>query len=61
MPVNLSLAKALIKKYGKKKGEKVYYAMENKKGKGFSKGLKTARREGHVAYKFPKKRKSAKR
>jgi hypothetical protein len=29
MPVNKHLMQALIKKYGKKKGTEIYYAMEN--------------------------------
>lgn len=65
MPVNKSLAKSLTKKYGAKKGKRVYYAMENsrgKTGKAFKKGLKTAKREGHTTKKFPnKKRKGGKR
>lgn len=31
MPVNKKEMKNLKKEYGKKKGEKVYYALENKK------------------------------
>lgn len=30
MPVNISMMKNMYRKYGKKKGEEVYYAMENK-------------------------------
>ncbi len=33
MPINRSKMKALKKEYGAKKGEDVYYAMENKAGK----------------------------
>jgi hypothetical protein len=57
MPVNKSLAKALIKKYGKKKGEDIYYAMENEKKASFKKGLKTATKEHHTLAHFPKKKK----
>ena len=60
MPVNLSLAKSLKKSYGPKKGENVYYAMENSKGKtgrAYKKGLKTASKEGHTVAKFPKGKK----
>lgn len=60
MPINKSLAFALIKKYGKKKGESIYFGLENakgKKGSAFRKGLKTAKREGHTVAKFPKKKK----
>lgn len=61
MPVNRSLARALIKKYGSKKGKSIYYGMETKNSKGFRKGLKTAKREGHIAKKFPTKRKRSKK
>lgn len=57
MPVNKSLAKALVKKYGPKKGKQIYYAMENEGKPSFKKGLKTAEKEGHVLKHFPKKRK----
>jgi hypothetical protein len=56
MPINQSLAAALKKKYGAKKGEGVYFAMENSKGKtgaAYKKGLKTAKKEGHTQSKFP--------
>lgn len=36
------------KQYGKKKGQSVYFASENKGGKAFKKGLKTAKSEGHT-------------
>jgi hypothetical protein len=35
----------------------IYYAMENEGKPAFKKGLKTAKKEGHVLKKFPKKRK----
>lgn len=54
MPVNKSLAASLKKKYGAKKAKQIYYAMENKGSKGFKKGLKTAKKEGHTTKKFPK-------
>lgn len=31
MPINEKMMKAMKKEYGKKKGESVYYAVENKK------------------------------
>lgn len=55
MPVNASLASSLKKQYGVKKGEKVYYAMENSKSKAFQKGLKTAKKEQHTQAHFKKK------
>ena len=60
MPINKTLAAALVKKYGKKKGESIYFGLENAKGKkglAFRKGLKTAKKEGHVVAKFSKKKK----
>jgi hypothetical protein len=56
MPVNKNLAKALVKKYGEKKGKEVYYAMENEKKKSFKKGMKTAKKEKHLVKNFPKKK-----
>lgn len=58
MPINKSLAKALKKKYGAKKGENVYFGMEKSKGKTgkiYKKGLKTAKKEGHIQAHFKKK------
>jgi hypothetical protein len=55
MPVNKSLAKALNKKYGAKKGEEIYYAMEADKSKAFKKGIKTAAKEKHTLKHYPKK------
>ena len=40
MPVNQKLLNSLIKKHGKEKGERVYYAMENKVKRHKSAGLK---------------------
>jgi hypothetical protein len=57
LPVNKSLAKKLIEKYGYEKAMEIYYAMENEGKPAFKKGLKTAKKEGHVLKKFPKKRK----
>jgi hypothetical protein len=54
MPVNRSLAKKLVKKYGAKKAKSVYYGMEAKGKPAFKKGLKTAKKEGHTMAKFPK-------
>lgn len=39
---------SLQKKYGKKKGTSVYFGMENKSSKAFQKGVKTAKKEGHL-------------
>ena len=57
MPVNKSLAKSLIEKYGYEKGMKIYYAMENEGKPAFKKGMKTAEKEGHIQKHFPKKKK----
>jgi len=57
MPVNKTLAEALIKRYGRKKAMKIYYAMENEGKPAFKKGLATATKEGHTSKKFPRKRK----
>lgn len=48
MPINKSLMDSLVKKYGKKEGEKRYFAMENSKNPAFQKGVKTASKEGHT-------------
>lgn len=48
MPVNKTLISSLKKEYGSKKGTSVYFGMENKGGKAFKKGLKTAKKEGHT-------------
>lgn len=66
MPVNKSLAKSLKKTYGDKEGEKVYFAMENSKGKtgkAYKKGLATATKEGHTVphMKNLRKKKKAKK
>ena len=53
MPVNKTLAHALIEKYGRKKGMEIYYAMEREGKPAFKKGLKTAKKEGHVTKRFP--------
>ncbi len=42
---------SLVKKYGKKKGESIYFGMENSRGKmgqSFKKGVKTASRHGRT-------------
>jgi len=57
MPINKSLANSLTKKYGKKKGEEIYFGMENKGTKSFKKGLRTAKKEGHTTAHFPSKKK----
>lgn len=46
MPINKPLISALRKKYGTKKGTSVYFGMANKGTKAFTKGLKTAKRQG---------------
>lgn len=48
MPVNSTLAKSLKRQYGSKEGERVYFAMENSGKPSFTKGLKTATKEGHT-------------
>ncbi len=42
------MLKSMQKQYGKKKGQSVYFASENKGSKSFKKGLKTASKEGHT-------------
>ena len=56
MPINKTLYKSLVKEYGAKKGKAIYFGMENKPSKGFKKGLKTAKREGHTMAHAPKKK-----
>lgn len=46
MPVNVPMLQAMQKKYGKKKGQSVYFASENKGKKGFAKGVRTASKQG---------------
>jgi hypothetical protein len=57
MPVNRSLLKKLIEKYGEEKGKEMYYAMESEGKPSFKKGLKTAIKEGHTLKKVPKTKK----
>lgn len=40
---------AMEKKYGRKKGQSIYFASENSGKKSFRKGLKTAGAEGHTS------------
>lgn len=61
MPVNKHLAQNLKKQYGSKKGEQVYFAMENSNKKSFKKGLATAKREKHTVAHFPKKGKNGRK
>jgi len=61
MPLNLSLMKSLVKKYGYKKGKDVYFAMENEGKPSFKKGMKTASAEGHTGYLKGKHGKKTKR
>jgi len=61
MPVNKTLAKALIKKYGYKKGKEIYYGMESDGKPSFKKGLDTAEKEGHTQKSFPRKPKKKKK
>jgi hypothetical protein len=57
MPINKNLAKNLIKKYGYEKGMEIYNAMESDNKPSFKKGMKTAKKKGHLLKKFPKKKK----
>jgi hypothetical protein len=57
MPVNRTLARALVKTYGEKKAKEIYYTMENDNKPAFKKGLATATKEKHTLKHFPKKRK----
>jgi hypothetical protein len=61
MPVNKTLAKALIKKYGQKKGEAIYFGMEGEGKSSFKKGVRTASKEGHTLKHFPKGKRKSKR
>ena len=38
MPVNREMMKSMKDQYGKKRGERVYYAVEQKQKKGYAKG-----------------------
>lgn len=46
MPINVPMLQAMQKKYGKKKGQSVYFASENSGKKSFAKGVKTAQKQG---------------
>ena len=61
MPINLSLMKSLVKKYGYKKGKDVYFGLEQENKSSFRKGMKTASAEGHTGYLKGKHGKKAKR
>lgn len=61
MPVNKSLASSLVKTYGKKKGESIYYGMESEAKPAFKKGLRTAAKEGHTSAHFPGAKKKKKK
>lgn len=61
MPVNSSLMNALIKQYGKRKGAKVYYSMENQGSSSFKRGLSTATKEGHIAQHGPSSKKKSRK
>lgn len=52
MPYNKTLYDALVKQYGAKKAAKVYFGMKNEKSKSYQKGLKTAKKQGHIIYKI---------
>jgi hypothetical protein len=54
MPINQSLFKSLVKKYGYKRGKDIYFSMESEGKPAFRKGLKTAKKEGHIVKKAPK-------
>ena len=60
MPINKSLLKGLRKKYGKEKGDEIYFAMEQDGTLSFTKGLKTAIREGHTQKSIRKTKKKTK-
>ena len=60
MPVNRSLARRLIEKYGYEEGKRIYYAMENEHSDSFKKGMKTAMKEKHINKAFPRKKKKKK-
>jgi hypothetical protein len=53
MPYNATLARKLIEKYGRKKAMEIYHAMENEGKPSFKKGIKTAKKEGHITKRFP--------
>ena len=61
MPVNRTLAKKLISKYGMIKGKKIYFSMESDNKPSFRKGLKTAKKENHTLSHFPKRKISKKK
>lgn len=42
------MLKSMQKSYGKKKGQSVYFASENSGKKSFTKGVATAKKEGHT-------------
>lgn len=49
MPVNQKLMQSLIKKYGEKKGKRIYYAMEQEGHKATKpKAVKKAKREDAI-------------
>jgi hypothetical protein len=48
MPINIPLINALKNKYGSKKGQSVYFGMENEGKKGFAKGVATAKKQGRT-------------
>jgi hypothetical protein len=57
MPINKSLKAGLIKQYGAKKAEKVYFGLESKGSKTFKKGLATAKKERHTQAHYKSKKK----
>lgn len=61
MPINASLARKLIEKYGRKKAMEIYYGMENDGKPGFKKGLKTAIKEKHTTKTFPRGKRKKKK
>ena len=48
MPINKSLLDNLMANNGDKKGQSIYFGLENKGTPAFKKGLKTAQKEGHT-------------
>ena len=56
MPINKSLKASLVKKYGAKRAEGIYFGMESKGGKAFKKGLATAKKESHTQAHYKSKK-----
>lgn len=61
MPILRSLAKKMIKTYGKKKAKRVYFALESENKPPFKKAKATAVSRGHTLKHFPKSGKRTKK